>query len=46
LQLAALASDPDAAALYRVIGRLSAHLAPNLSPESRASVEALLGGLL
>jgi len=46
LQLAALATDPDAAALYRVIGRLSAHLAPSLSPESRASVEALLEGVL
>ncbi len=44
LQLATLASDPDAAALYRVIGRLSARLAPNLSPESRAAVEALLKG--
>jgi len=42
LQLAALASDRDAQALYRVIGQLSAHLAPNLSPERRAAVEALL----
>jgi predicted short-subunit dehydrogenase-like oxidoreductase (DUF2520 family) len=42
LQLAALASDPDAQALYRVIGRLSAHLAPSLSADRRAAVEALL----
>ncbi len=42
LQLAALASDPDGALLYRTIGRLSVHLAPSLSAERKAAVEALL----
>jgi predicted short-subunit dehydrogenase-like oxidoreductase (DUF2520 family) len=42
VQLSALTADPDAADLYRVIGRLSAHLAPGLAPEQRAALEALL----